>query len=107
MLHAEWRAWAIQAAVTLEHHRSRRPVDIFDFNIMKCFKDKKTLATPGNAFFRKTARYLNSEQVIANPKDEDVTSFMHEHTDWLGDALLLFYSNVPEGIGGFDWDQVR
>ena len=107
VLHAEWRAWAIQAAVTLEHHRSRRPVDIFDFNIMKCFKDKKTLATPGNAFFRKTARYLNSEQVIANPKDEDVTSFMHEHTDWLGDALLLFYSNVPEGIGGFDWDQVR
>ena len=103
VLHTEWRAWAVQAAVTLEHFRSKKPVITPDFNMMKCFKDKVTLSTPGNAFFKKTVFYLVDKKVMTNPSDAEVIDFMRTHSVWLGEALELFYGNVPEGMR-LDWE---
>jgi hypothetical protein len=103
VLHTEWRAWAVQAAVTLEHARAKKPVTFPDSQMLKCFKDKVTLSTPGSAFFLKTAGYLKSKGVIADPTHAAVIHFMRTRTEWLGEALELFYGNVKEGMN-LDWE---
>ena len=89
-IHTEWRAFATQAATTLDimekgdKTSDRYPPDIAAFASVEAFM------APKSKMVETTASYMAIYKLIETPDEKSAILFMEEHKDWVIEAVELF-----------------
>ncbi|MCP3103382.1 DUF4157 domain-containing protein [Myxococcus sp. K15C18031901] len=103
-LHAEWRAWAIEAALVYEVQRAGKTVPFMKRDLPYSYRSKTDFAMdPSSVALSRTLQYLDYCNVISKPNIIQARSFIMNHEGWLHDAIMMFYAHVEGGIGGATW----
>lgn len=102
-IRAEWRAWAIEAAVIYEAQRAGKTVPNVKQGLPVSYRSKSDFVDKTSVALGRTVHYLDYCKVIPKANFIQATSFAMQHTGWMEEALLLFYSHVEGGIGGAVW----
>ncbi|MCE9673720.1 DUF4157 domain-containing protein [Myxococcus stipitatus] len=103
-LHAEWRAWAIEAAFIYEAMRAGQVVPYTKRDLPDSYRSKADfIRSDTGVALNRTLAYLDFCNVIKKPNLIQARSFVMNHQGWLHDAVVLFYDHVEGGIAGATW----
>ncbi|RKH02668.1 DUF4157 domain-containing protein [Corallococcus sp. CA053C] len=102
-LRAEWRAWAIEAALIYELDLAGKPISQLKAVLPGSYRSKSDFANKNSTAFGRTMQYLDYCNVIAKPNVIQTSNFIMQKQGWLHEAILMFYSHVEGGIGGAVW----
>jgi hypothetical protein len=102
-IRAEWRAWAIEAALVYEVQRAGKTVPFMKRDLPVSYRSKSDFVDKTSVALSRTAQYLDYCNVIPKANAIQASTFIMQHNGWLHEAILLFYSHVEGGIGGAVW----
>lgn len=88
VIHLEWRAWAVQAAVAYKNQAAGIALVPRDQGMLNCFLNND-FNTIGNAFFEKTKLYLK-RKFFSLWGNVLTWMYIHFSQDWINEARNLF-----------------
>jgi hypothetical protein len=101
-MRSEWRAWATEAAVVLQHSNAGLPVTQIKAALIGSYASKAAFKSPNSTAFGRTKAYL-VEYGIGSGSDQDVAQFMNDHDDWVTEAVGLFNALAPQQVQAQSW----